>query len=291
MRAAEAVSHGAVTIVNAMATGKGAAIGIDLWTKAKVTLTDKPGKIVCRNFTETNDDHLMRVTVTKVLRKFKLLKRHGAIVETQSNIPVAVGLKSSSAASNAVTRATLEAIGEELDDYQTVRLGVDASLDAGVTITGAFDDACACYFGGVMVTNNLTRQVLKRFKPPRGFSVLLYVPTTKKYTKDVNLSRLTKIKPLIETAFQETLNGNHWFALTLNGFTYAEAFGYNTDPIKDALFSGAIASGLTGKGPAIVAIVHESNFRQVQKVWSCLSGKIIRTSFNLEKATSVKVDQ
>jgi len=291
MRAAEAVSHGAVTIVNAMATGKGAAIGIDLWTRAKVALTDKPGEIVCRNFTETNDDHLMQVTVTKVLRKFMLLKKHGAIVETRSNIPVAVGLKSSSAASNAIIRATLEAIGEELDDYQAVRLGVDASLEAGVTITGAFDDACACYFGGVMVTNNITRQVLKYSKPPRDFSVLLYVPTTKKYTKDVNLTRLTKIKPLIETAFQEALNGNHWFALTLNGFTYAEAFGYNTDPIKNALFSGAIASGLTGKGPAIVAIVHESNLRQVQKAWSYLPGKVIRTSFNLEKATSVMVNQ
>ena len=37
---AEATAYGAVTIVNAMATGKGAAFGIDLWTKAKVTLTD-----------------------------------------------------------------------------------------------------------------------------------------------------------------------------------------------------------------------------------------------------------
>ena len=31
---AEAVSHGAATIVNAIATGMGAAVGVDLWTKA-----------------------------------------------------------------------------------------------------------------------------------------------------------------------------------------------------------------------------------------------------------------
>ena len=37
---AEAAAYGAVTIVNAMATGKGAAFGIDLWTKASVKLTD-----------------------------------------------------------------------------------------------------------------------------------------------------------------------------------------------------------------------------------------------------------
>ncbi len=36
----EATAYGAVTIVNALATGKGAAFGIDLWTKATVELSD-----------------------------------------------------------------------------------------------------------------------------------------------------------------------------------------------------------------------------------------------------------
>ena len=35
---AEAISHGAATIINAIATGKGAAVGVDLWTKATVKL-------------------------------------------------------------------------------------------------------------------------------------------------------------------------------------------------------------------------------------------------------------
>ena len=49
MHRAEAVSHGAITIVNAMATGKGAALGIRLLTKAKVELTDEAGRISGRN--------------------------------------------------------------------------------------------------------------------------------------------------------------------------------------------------------------------------------------------------
>ncbi|MEJ2241996.1 MAG: shikimate kinase, partial [Candidatus Bathyarchaeota archaeon] len=40
---AEAISHGAATIINAIATGKGAAVGVDLWTKATVILTDDVG--------------------------------------------------------------------------------------------------------------------------------------------------------------------------------------------------------------------------------------------------------
>jgi shikimate kinase len=40
-----AVVHGAATIINAIALGKGAAFGVDLWTKAEVKLTDDPGVI------------------------------------------------------------------------------------------------------------------------------------------------------------------------------------------------------------------------------------------------------
>ena len=290
MRIAEAVCHGAVTIINAMATGKGAAAGIDLWTWARVSLTNTPGELVCRNLVEPNEDQLMRIIVKNVFRQFKLLKKYGAIVETRSNIPIAVGLKSSSAASNAISLATLRAVGVEIDDYKTVQLGVDSSLEAGVTITGAFDDACACYFGGLMITNNRTCQVLKRLIPSLELSAIIYVPRTKKYTKDVDVDKLSKIRPLIEFAFQEALRGNYWFALTLNGLAYSEAFGYDTDPIRKAVFSGAIASGLTGKGPAFVAIVPRANLRKVEKAWSSLPGRVIRVSFNLEKAKSSMVN-
>src|SRR5207245_10288922 len=39
----QAVAHGAVTLLNAFATGKGAAIGVGLWTRARVTLQDGGG--------------------------------------------------------------------------------------------------------------------------------------------------------------------------------------------------------------------------------------------------------
>ena len=37
---AEATAHGAATIVNAIALGKGVAFGVDLWTKAEVRITN-----------------------------------------------------------------------------------------------------------------------------------------------------------------------------------------------------------------------------------------------------------
>ena len=43
-------------------------------------------------------------------------------------------------------------------------MAIDASLDAGVTITGSFDDATASYFGGVVVTDNKNREFIIKEK-------------------------------------------------------------------------------------------------------------------------------
>ena len=141
---AQAIAHGAATIVNAIALGKGAAFGVGLSTKAKVTLTDEPqvitGEIVSDPAESTA---LIEKTVTRVFQRFKVEKRFGAKVQTWSEIPAARGLKSSSAAANAVVLATTAALGETLDDLEIVKLGVAAAFDAKVTVTGAFDDACA----------------------------------------------------------------------------------------------------------------------------------------------------
>jgi len=289
-RIAEAVSYGAVTIVNAMATGKGAALGIDLWTKAHVQVDSEVGVIRGRNLTHPNEDTtLIETTVRRVFRKFGVHNKFGAHVETRSNIPVAVGLKSSSAASNAVALATIKALGKKTSDLETVKLAVDASLQAGVTLTGAFDDACACYFGGGVVTDNKQRRVLKRFRPNRRLHVLVHVPNSKKYTRDVNPNDFKRIKQFIQGAHREALKGNYWLSLTLNGLLYSEALGYSTRPIKAALYAGAVAAGLSGKGPAVAAIVPSSKVDAVLRIWKAFPGRTIDARLNFEKAHLLRV--
>ena len=114
----------------------------------------------------------------------------GAKVRTFSNIPVARGLKSSSVAANATVLATIAALDKTIDDLAVVNLGVDAAFDAKVTVTGAFDDACASYFGGVVVTDNLKRKLIERNTLPSGLSVLFYVPSKKVYTINSDVNRL-----------------------------------------------------------------------------------------------------
>lgn len=289
MQVAEAVSHGAISIINAMATGKGAALGISLWTKARVTITDKAGLFKGYNLTEPEEDtSLIELTARKIFQRFNAHRRFGALVETQSTIPVAVGLKSSSAVSNAVALATLKALKERASALKTINLGVDASLEAKVTLTGAFDDACACYFGGLIVTDNLQRKILKRYRPKTNSRVVIHVPQRKSYTANIDPSAFETIKPLVQTLQREVMNGNYWLALTLNGLLYSATLGCDTSPARVALESGAIAAGLSGKGPATAAIVPNSKVEKVLDSWDSYSGRIIETSLNYEPAHTLR---
>jgi shikimate kinase len=287
-RRAEALCHGAATIINAIATGKGAAFGVDLWTKAGVTLTDEPeiirGEIVSD---PAESIVLIEKTVRRVFRHFSVEKEFGAKVKTWSNIPIARGLKSSSVAANAIALATVTALGRHVDDLTIVNLGVDGAFDAKVTVTGAFDDASASYFGGIVVTDNLTRKIVKSFMLPEGLTVLFHVPSNKAYTSNTDVNKIKSIAPIAKIAYKEALKGNFWSALTLNGLVYSSALGYDASIALDALTAGALAAGLCGKGPAVTAVVSSGKVDSVRDSWQAHEGEILQAQVNHEKAKVV----
>jgi len=292
LRAAKAETHGAITIVNAMATGKGAALGVNLWTRATVALTDRPGDFKATNKTDPHEvADLAEATAKHVFVSLGVAQRLGAVIETESNIPVAVGLKSSSAASNAVALASLHALGTFMNDIEPIRLGVEASLRMGVTLTGAFDDACASFLGGLVITDNAQRKILKRFKPRGRLKVLIHVPQAKIYTRDIDSGSFKTIRPFVQVAHQEALRGNYWVALTLNGLVYSMALHQDSKLSTAALQAGALAAGVTGKGPAVAAVVSESKVDTVRASWKGTGGRIIETSLNFRKAKASRVLQ
>jgi shikimate kinase len=282
---ATAIAHGAATIVNAIALGKGAAFGVDLWTEAEIRLTNKPSVIEAEITSDPNESTiLIEKAVTRVLRQFDLDNCFGAKVKTRSNIPIARGLKSSSAAANAVALATTSALGKKMEDLEIVKIGVEAAFEAKVTLTGAFDDACASYFGGAVATNNMNCKIIQKLPLDDDLTVLFHVPPQKAYTADSALTRLQTVKPLVEVAFDTALNGKVWEALTLNGLIYASASGYDSSIAIDALASGAVSAGLCGKGPATTVVVSEDKVDKVKATLQKYGGEILAAHFNHEKA-------
>jgi len=282
---ATAVAHGAATIVNAIALGKGAAFGVDLWTKAEVKLTNEPGVIEAEIASDPKESTLLiERTVARVLQRFSLEKSFGVKIKTNSNIPIAKGLKSSSAAANATALATTAALGKKLDDLEIVKIGVEAAFDAKVTVTGAFDDACASYFGGAVITDNLNREIIKQLPLPENLTVLFHVPPQKAYTINSNVARLETVKPLVQIAYEKALEGKIWEALTLNGLIYSSAQSLNTTIAVDALAAGAVAAGLCGKGPAVSAVVPNDKLDSVKSALQRYEGEILAAHLNCEKA-------
>ncbi|MFH1328835.1 MAG: shikimate kinase [Candidatus Bathyarchaeota archaeon] len=285
----EAMAHGAATVVNAIAIGRGAAFGVDLKTVAKVELTLDIGAVKGRIIAEPEEStNLIEKTVLRVLRYFNADKKFGAVAETESEIPVARGLKSSSAAANALVLATAAALGKKIEDSVILALSVDSAMDAKTTITGAYDDVCASYFGNMVITHNVKRKILKKYAPKRKYNVVFQLPSKKVYTATSNVERMRLIAPQVELAFQEALSGNYWAALTLNGMLYSAALGYDPTLAVDALEAGAIASGLSGKGPATVAVVSDEKVNDVIRLWRRYEGRVIKTKMNSVKAHVLK---
>jgi shikimate kinase len=283
-----AIAHGAATIVNAIALGKGAAFGVDLWTRAEVQLTNEPGVFRAEIVSDPKESTLLiEKTAARVLQRFSLEKNFGAKIKTLSNIPIARGLKSSSVAANATALATTAALGKTLDDLEIVKLGVDAAFDAKVTVTGAFDDACASYFGGIVITDNFKREIIKQLPFPKDLVVLFHIPPQKAYTVDSNVNRLKTLKPLVEVAYEKALEGKVWEALTLNGLIYSSASSFNTKIAIDALAAGAVAAGLCGKGPAVSAVVPNDKVDEVKVALQKYEGEILQAQLNCEKAKVV----
>lgn len=281
----KAIAHGAVTIINAISCGLGAALGVDLQTEATVKLTNEPAEIEGHILSDPEESVvLIEKTVDCVLRHFGLEDEYGAHVETRSDIPIARGLKSSSVAANAITLAVLAALGKSVDDLTVVNLSVDAALDAGVTITGAFDDACASYFGNITITDNYERNVLKQFSLDRMHPVLIFVPPRKAYTAKSDVEKMKIIANEVRALHRMAVLGDYWSAMTLNGLIYSATLRYDSSVAIGALASGALAAGLSGTGPAVAAVVPQDSVGSVKDAWEEYDGEVIETKVNSEKA-------
>jgi shikimate kinase len=281
-----ACASGAGTIINAIATWKGAAFGIDLLTFAEVELSEDERGI--SGFIEEmpeGDTRLIEQCVEMTLERFGL--EMGGTVKTRSEIPLAGGLKSSSAAANASVLATLRAVGKTLPPLEIVKLGVAAAKKVGVTITGAFDDACASFFGGIVVTDNRKMELLRREE--FNSKVLIFAPAKKAFSADTDVKRSRLIAPYVEIAYELALKGEYERAMTLNGFLYCGALGFGTEHMLRALELGVKGVSLSGTGPSYAALVRAEQVKELRSAWeSCgVEGRVIETSINNRDAMSL----
>ena len=277
-------AFGAVSIVNALAGGKGATVGVALQTDAEVELEEARGNWRVEINGERAESRLAVEIVASVLGSCgETPREYSGTISTKSDIPIGVGLKSSSSSSAAVALATSAALGKELSMRRVMLCSAEASLKAGVSVTGAFDDVAGCLLGGLNLTDNCRRRVVRSTPLRRSFKVLIMVPESSSERTRVDLESVRKFSSVATAAYEMTLRGDVWTAMTMNGLLYSTILGYDPGPAMGALKAGALGAGLSGRGPAVAAVFDKRNREGIGKLldsWHADGGRVIVTETN-----------
>ncbi|TKX56442.1 shikimate kinase [Halorubrum sp. SS7] len=296
----QAAALGAGTVLNALATGTGAAFGLDVETRATVEL-DPAADGVEGEIAEdaAADTDLIERCVALATDRWG--DGEGGRVRTDSDVPLAAGLKSSSAAANAAVLATCDALGlavgdggrasddavaDDPDDpavdvtrLAACRLGVRAAREAGVTVTGAFDDATASMLGGVTVTDNGADELRRR--EAVDWDALVWTPPERAYSADADVARCEAVAPMADLVADLALDGRYGEAMTVNGLAFSAALGFDADPAVEAM-PHATAVSLSGTGPSVVAVADpadpETDLDAVADAWGERPGTLRRTT-------------
>jgi shikimate kinase len=124
--------HGAVSIVNAIATGKGATLGISLGIETIVET--EPGRgIIFENRESTLSSRLIRNVVETSVPRSEL-EKNKIIISVKSEIPSGYGLKSSSAISSVISLACAKLFKPKATDLEILKDVVHASMHVHVIL-------------------------------------------------------------------------------------------------------------------------------------------------------------
>ena len=279
MAKVKATIHGAVSLVSAIANKKGATLGISLKVEAIIETSEGKG-ITIQSENKSLSSRLINKTIERIVSK-KDLEKNKIVITLTSEIPTGYGLKSSSAISSVVALACAKIFKPKLTDQQILLAGVEASIESKVSITGAYDDACSCYYGGFNVTDNGKRNRMHFEKAPSNLIAVIFIP---KNRKRGNLKKLKILSPIFNNAWELAKGKKYWESMTINGLATSSIL--NSDPkiIIDLIEKGALAASISGNGPSIAAIVKKENESNVKKIFGNLEGSIIVSKINNKKA-------
>ena len=263
-------SYGAISVMNAIPCGTGSTIGINLRTEATfepsentvITLVDRPNL----------NDGLVRTCVKRTLEWIgQNATPYKLTVKTE--IPPSMGLKSSSSVCNAVISAVLDHFGVVKDPIDIVRLGVNCAKECKVTITGAFDDACGCHLGGLVVTDNEKNELLLSKNVPE-YDVVVCIPNRMIPKNKVPVERYRELKDDY-LALVPSIESDYLDVLSKNGAFVQRIIGDESDQALKAKELGALAAGISGTGPAFVIVTEKGKGKEMADT---IDGNTIVTS-------------
>jgi shikimate kinase len=268
-------ASGAISIVNALPTGVGSAIGIDLVARAELELhpAGSSEKWDVRIADEARSP-LVIESLTQALRRFAPGTSGQGELTVRSTVPVGRGLKSSSAVSSAVVLAAARATETPVTALEVARISAQASIVAGVSATGAFDDALAGLSGGIVVTDNARGELLRTIPLEEALGVAVYVPPQTHPPSPGMKGDFEKEAVASSRAVRAAIDGDWKAAMEQNTLLVERVMGYDYAAARESLRdSGAVAVGVSGLGPTLAAVAPSARLRDVAKRLPGTSGE------------------
>jgi shikimate kinase len=245
----------AVTVVNALPTGVGCALGIERYVTATVDLErSREDRVECSPVTSATP--LVLSSARAALLRFAPSGERRAMVELRSEVPVSKGLKSSSAVSTAVIRAVARAAGKDPSLLEVARLSAEVGRSTGVSATGALDDGLAGLCAGFVLTDNRTDSLLAVLPSDRTWSAVVLVPPGHHPAAPSVRERFEAAASEGQRIANAARAGRFLEAMQLNTQLVERLMGYDYARLRENITAaGAVSVGVSGLGPALAALV------------------------------------
>ncbi|MCI4318878.1 MAG: shikimate kinase [Thermoplasmata archaeon] len=271
---------GAITFVNALATGVGSAAAIDLPVRAEVEGWTSQGRRATDSIEPACDSDLTRAALAAARGLWFPGDGTSLRLSVRSTLPPGRGLKSSSAVAAAILLAGAGAAGAPVDREAIARTTAEVNRRVGLSETGAFDDALASLEGGVVVTNNRRQLVLRRDVLPRDWKVVLWIPPTSHAPSPSLAHRFAEERERGQAAVAAAELGRWLDALEANSALVERVMGYDYGLLRgDLRRRGALGSGVSGMGPSLAAIVREEHLAEIRATFPSTLGDIVPVGF------------
>ncbi|MGI0132509.1 MAG: shikimate kinase [Thermoplasmata archaeon] len=275
-------SSGAITIVNALFTGLGAAAAVSLPVEARVELTERPvDELGAVTIDPPSASPLARESIVEGLRRFAPDRAFDARLSVRSSIPPSRGLKSSSAIATAVLSAVARALGAAPPTGQLATYAADVGERVGLSATGAFDDALASIGGGAVVTENRERRLVRRIDPDPDSSVLLWIPRATHRPSPTWAPAFARKAAPGRAAADLARRGEFLPAILRNTELVEEVMGYaDYRALREELRrQGARGAGVSGMGPTLAVIAPADRIARLRGVLPPSPGEALTVDF------------
>lgn len=282
MACIETWAWGGGTVINAVATYIGSAYAIGLRAVVEVCQGEYDE---VRSQWGIDTSGLLRAIISI---KRRLGIRDNFRVFTHGDLPPVGGLKSSSAVMNSVVAAITHVAGLRISPMELLRLNAESSLEVGISITGALDDAAASLLGGLVITDNRNMRIIRWMRIPE-LRVLVYVPKNAVRRRgDEFIERMKLMHNEVSEAIKLALSGDLLGAMRINNMAYLSALGFSDEPVMVARKLG-VAGTLSGTGPAYVFLGYGAELRELANELSRLGGDLIFTNITNDGSGALRV--